>query len=103
MPEYRLYCLEGEKHISEGERIEAQSDEEALRSAHLPRCELGTLGSEPVCGADSRSSGPCLKGSNGWKADISLIRFSNGSALSILPLTLAMLLIGAWIRSRGRQ
>ena len=30
MPDYRLYCLDGESHIAKGEWIDAKNDDEAI-------------------------------------------------------------------------
>ena len=44
MPDYRLYCLNGESHIAKGEWFEAKNDEEAIalvRAKKLPvTCEI---------------------------------------------------------------
>lgn len=44
MRDYRLYCLDGERHIAHGEWIEAASDDEAIALVRAKRlgldCEL---------------------------------------------------------------
>ena len=44
MPDYRLYCLNGEHHIAHGEWIEAEDDDHAIAIVRAKRlglnCEL---------------------------------------------------------------
>ena len=42
MPDYRLYCLGGGKHISNGEWIEAKSDDEAVAFARTKKLAVAS-------------------------------------------------------------